>query len=39
MVLCDLSENLDSEEDISECPLQVSAPPLRKPLAEYLPEE
>ena len=39
LIFCDLSENLDSEEDILECPLQVSAPALRKPLAEYRPEK
>ena len=27
------------EEDISECPLQVSASPSRKPAAEYGPEK
>ena len=35
----DLSENLDSERNVSEFPLEVSVPPLRKPLAEYRPEK
>ena len=34
----DLSENLDFERNVSEFPLEVSVPPLRKPLAEYRPE-
>ena len=39
LIFCDLSKNLNSEEDISECLLQVSVPPSRKPSAEYLPKK
>ena len=39
LIFCDLSENLDSEEDILECSLQLPVPPFRKPLAESRPEK
>ena len=39
LIFYDLSENLDSEINISEFRLEVSVPPLRKPLAEYRPEK
>ena len=39
LTFCDLLKNLDYEEDISECPLQMSALPSRQPSAEYRPEK
>ena len=39
LTFCNLLKNLDSEEDISECPLQMSALPSRQPSAEYRPEK
>ena len=39
LIFYDISENLDPEKDVSDCPLQVSVPPLRKPLGEYCPEK
>ena len=39
LIFHNLSETLCSEEDISEHPFQVPAPPLRKPLAEYCPKK